>query len=75
MARSAGYNTADGRELIALFIDPATERFVFWTPDGYFDHDHPDEDGQAASFQAPAQPSVVQPSVGLPLMPPAAQRF
>ncbi len=34
------YDTADGRELIALFIDPATERFVIWTPAGYFDHDH-----------------------------------
>jgi hypothetical protein len=34
------YNAADGKELIALFIDPATERFVQWTPAGYFDHDH-----------------------------------
>jgi hypothetical protein len=34
------YDAADGRELIALFIDPATERFVVWTPAGYFDHDH-----------------------------------
>jgi WD40 repeat protein len=34
------YNAADGKELIALFIDPATERFVQWTPTGYFDHDH-----------------------------------
>jgi WD40 repeat protein len=34
------YDAADGRELIALFIDPATERFVAWTPAGYFDHDH-----------------------------------
>ncbi len=34
------YNAADGRELIGLFIDPATERFVQWTPAGYFDHDH-----------------------------------
>jgi WD40 repeat protein/uncharacterized caspase-like protein len=34
------YNAGDGRELIALFIDPATERFVQWTPAGYFDHDH-----------------------------------
>jgi WD40 repeat protein len=34
------YNTGDGKELVALFIDPATERFVFWTPAGYFDHDH-----------------------------------
>jgi uncharacterized caspase-like protein len=44
------YNTADGRELIALFIDPATERFVVWTPAGYFDHDHRDDgkpDGRA----------------------------
>jgi WD40 repeat protein len=34
------YNATDGRELIALFVDPATERFVQWTPAGYFDHDH-----------------------------------
>jgi uncharacterized caspase-like protein len=34
------YNAADGRELIALFVDPATERMVQWTPAGYFDHDH-----------------------------------
>jgi WD40 repeat protein len=39
------YNASDGRELIALFIDPATERLVEWTPGGYFDHDHRD-DGQ-----------------------------
>ncbi len=39
------YNAADGRELIALFVDPATERLVVWTPAGYFDHDHRD-DGQ-----------------------------
>ncbi|MSP00497.1 MAG: hypothetical protein EXR07_05520 [Acetobacteraceae bacterium] len=39
------YNAGDGRELIALFIDPATERMVQWTPSGYFDHDHRD-DGQ-----------------------------
>jgi WD40 repeat protein/uncharacterized caspase-like protein len=37
------YNAADGRELIALFIDPVTERFVIWTPAGYFDHDHRDD--------------------------------
>ncbi len=37
------YNAADGRELIALFVDPATERFVIWTPAGYFDHDHRDD--------------------------------
>src|ERR1051326_6116262 len=34
------FGTPDGRELIALFVDPATERFVQWTPAGYFDHDH-----------------------------------
>jgi len=39
------YNAADGRELIALFIDPATERFVQWSAAGYFDHDHR-SDGQ-----------------------------
>jgi uncharacterized caspase-like protein len=37
------YNATDGRELIALFIDPATERLVQWTPAGYFDHDHRDD--------------------------------
>ncbi len=37
------FSTADGRELIALFIDPATGRFVVWTPAGYFDHDHRDD--------------------------------
>ncbi len=35
------YNAATGRELAAVFIDPATEQFVQWTPAGYFDHDHP----------------------------------
>ena len=39
------YNAIDGRELIALFVDPATERLVLWTQAGYFDHDHRD-DGQ-----------------------------
>ena len=34
------YNAADKRELSALFIDPATEKFVQWTEQGYFDHDH-----------------------------------
>ena len=49
------YNAADGRELIALFIDPATKRFVIWTPAGYFDHDHPDADQQAAVQQPGGQ--------------------
>ncbi len=39
------FNAADGRELMALFVDPMTERMVQWTPSGYFDHDHRD-DGQ-----------------------------
>jgi WD40 repeat protein len=37
------YNASDGRELIALFVDPKTERLVEWTPAGYFDHDHRDD--------------------------------
>ena len=39
------YNASDGRELIALFVDPKTERLVEWTQAGYFDHDHR-EDGK-----------------------------
>jgi hypothetical protein len=37
------YSAADGRELIALFVDPANGRMVQWTPSGYFDHDHRDD--------------------------------
>lgn len=34
------YRATDGRELLALFADPATGRWVLSTPEGYFDHDH-----------------------------------
>jgi hypothetical protein len=34
------YNRAYGEELVALFLDPATGRWVLWTPQGFFDHDH-----------------------------------
>jgi WD40 repeat protein len=34
------YDAKDGHELLALFVDPPTGRFVTWTPDGFFDHDH-----------------------------------
>jgi WD40 repeat protein len=34
------YDAASGRELLGLLLDPATQRFVLWTPDGFFDHDH-----------------------------------
>ncbi len=33
------YRAADGRELLALFADPETGRWVLSTPEGYFDHD------------------------------------
>jgi hypothetical protein len=39
------YNAASGRELQALYLDLATQRWVLWTPEGFFDHDHRD-DGQ-----------------------------
>ena len=35
------YNAVTGEELLALYIDPVVPRFVLWTPDGFFDHDHP----------------------------------
>ena len=34
------YDARDGHELLALYVDPPTQRFVMWTPDGFFDHDH-----------------------------------
>jgi WD40 repeat protein len=34
------YDAVSGRELLALLLDPVTRRFVMWTPDGFFDHDH-----------------------------------
>ncbi len=33
------YRAADGRELLALFADPETGRWVLSTSEGYFDHD------------------------------------
>ena len=32
-------DAASGKELLSLLIDPATRRFVLWTPEGFFDHD------------------------------------
>jgi len=34
------YDAGNGHELLALLLDPSTQRFVLWTPDGFFDHDH-----------------------------------
>jgi WD40 repeat protein len=34
------YDTASGHELLGLLLDPPTKRFVLWTPQGFFDHDH-----------------------------------
>ena len=34
------YEVASGRELLALQLDAGTQRFVLWTPNGFFDHDH-----------------------------------
>jgi WD40 repeat protein len=39
------YRTQDGRLALSLFVDPPTGRFVLWTPEGFFDHDHR-SDGQ-----------------------------
>ncbi len=36
------YDTASGDELAALFVAPGSRHFVVWTPQGFFDHDHPD---------------------------------
>ncbi len=35
------YSAASGELLASLFIEPATGRWVLWTPEGFFDHDHP----------------------------------
>lgn len=32
------YNAADGRELVALYINSSSKKWVMWTPEGYFDH-------------------------------------
>ncbi len=40
------YNRATGDEVAALFIEQATGRWALSTPEGFFDHDHPD-DGSA----------------------------
>ena len=37
------YDEATGAELCALFIEPATGRWVLSTPEGFFDHDHPND--------------------------------
>ncbi|WP_048860357.1 hypothetical protein, partial [Acidisphaera rubrifaciens] len=37
------YNAESGAEEASLFIDPQTGRWVLWTPEGFFDHDHADE--------------------------------
>jgi hypothetical protein len=34
------YAVADGREVMALFVDPRDRRWVVWTPEGFFDHSH-----------------------------------
>lgn len=39
------YSAATGEELLSLFIEPASQRWVLWTPEGFFDHDHR-SDGQ-----------------------------
>jgi WD40 repeat protein/uncharacterized caspase-like protein len=44
------YDSNTGKELIALYVDPPSDRFargrfVVWTPDGFFDHDHPNDGG------------------------------
>jgi WD40 repeat protein len=45
------YDTATGSELLALYVDPPNDsapkgHFVVWTtPGGFFDHDHPNDDG------------------------------
>ncbi len=32
------YAAADGREVMALYVDPRDRRWVVWTPEGFFDH-------------------------------------
>jgi len=33
------YSASNGAELASLFIEPTTQRWVFWTPEGFFAHD------------------------------------
>jgi WD40 repeat protein len=33
------FSSADGNELLAMFLDPATQHWVLSTPEGFFDHD------------------------------------
>ena len=40
------FSAATGQELAALFLEPATRRWVLWTPEGFFDHDQR-QDGRA----------------------------
>ena len=35
-ARSAGCAGADGKELLAFFVEPQTRKWVAWTPSGYY---------------------------------------
>ncbi len=41
------YDAAHGNELLGLFVDPSARnvmpRWVLWTPQGFFDHDHRDD--------------------------------
>ena len=39
------YSAGSGEELMSLFIDPASGRWVMWTPEGFFAHDQR-SDGQ-----------------------------
>ncbi|HLY54407.1 MAG TPA: caspase family protein [Stellaceae bacterium] len=32
------YGSADGHEVMSLFVDPADSRWVAWLPEGFFDH-------------------------------------
>ena len=36
-APSAGIGSSDGEELLALFIRPDGQRWIAWTPQGYYD--------------------------------------
>ena len=37
------FRAEDGHPGLTLFVDPPTGRFVIWTPEGFFDHDHRDD--------------------------------
>ena len=39
------YSATTGEELMSLFIEPDSQRWVMWTPEGFFAHDHRN-DGQ-----------------------------